>query len=131
MRELGVVIEPLGAQATACGLREDALRSAVMSPLRAAGVKVSVNSDEDTYVFVTVTASRLRDGTCVSRFDWSIYSLTQATLSHQTTPTLAQVELTHKRGLVIGTSDTLAGQLLAALGEGLREVAALIVTANR
>lgn len=131
LRELGVVIEPLGAQATACGLREDALRNAVMTPFRDAGVKVAVNSDEDTYVFVTVAASRLPNGTCVSRFDWSIYSLTQATLSHQSTPTLAQVELTHKRGLLVGTPDTLAAGLLASLGDGLREVAGLIRAANR
>ena len=66
---LGVVVEGLGTQATTCGLRQDAIESAVVKQLSGAGLKVSLNADEDTYLYVNVMTATLGNGMCISRYD--------------------------------------------------------------
>ena len=99
LTRLGVVVEELGSQATGCGLTREMLEGAVAKTFGDAGVKTATNSDEDTYVHVTLMTSTLPNGMCISRYDWSIYSMTEATLSYQRTPQLTQVLLAHKGGL--------------------------------
>jgi hypothetical protein len=68
---------------------------------------------------------------CISRYDWSIYSSTQATLSYQQEPLLAQVMLAHKGGLTGSGSSTHAADVLRGLDEGLAQIATRIQQDNR
>jgi len=129
--KLGVVIEDLGAQAQGCGLTVPALEAAVSKPFTDAGIKVSRNSDEDTYVHVSIMTSTMPTGMCISRYDWSIYSTTDATLSYQQRPLLAQVLLAHKGGLSGSMPSTHAADVLRSLGDGLTQIAGIIHDANR
>ena len=88
---LGVVVEGLGSQATKCGLRQEAIESAMMKQLSGAGFKVSVNQDEDTYLYVNVMTATMGDGNCLSRYDAYVYSHTTAGLSYHPTPVLVEV----------------------------------------
>jgi len=131
LTRLGIVVEELGTQALGCGLTVSALESAASKPFMDAGLRVARNSDEDTYVHVTVMTSTLPSGMCISRYDWSIYSTTEATLSYQRTPLLAQVVLAHKGGLSGSLPATHAADVMKSMSDGLAQVATIIRNANR
>ena len=61
----GVVVEDLSAQAAACGLTHDAIEAAVAKHLTDAGFTIRRNSDEDTYVYVSVITTSVSTGLCV------------------------------------------------------------------
>ncbi len=109
--KLGLVVEDLGQQAAACGLKHDAVQAAVSKRLSDAGFKVVVNSDEDTYVYISIMAASLSTGFCVSRYDAFLYSHTTARLSHTTMPVLVQASLLHNGGI--------AGSAPAAHGDSV------------
>jgi hypothetical protein len=48
LKSLGIVVEDLSAQATACGLNHDAIESALTKRLTDGGFTVRRNSDEDS-----------------------------------------------------------------------------------
>ena len=96
LTRLKVVIEGLGAQAASCGLTEAALEAAVAGKLKGAGFTVLTNTDEDSYVYVNVITGSLSTGSCVSRFDVTLYTHTIARLSYQPSPVLVQVSLLHR-----------------------------------
>jgi hypothetical protein len=131
LKRLGLVVEDLAQQATACGLTREALEAAASRPFTAAGIRVSTNSDEDTYVHITVMTSSLPNGMCISRYDWSIYSTTEATLSYQSTPLLAQVLLAHKGGLSGSMPNAHAADVIRSLTDGFAQIAGMIRDANR
>ena len=131
LTRLGVVVEELGAQAMGCGLKREALESAVAKPFSDAGLKTATNSDEDTYVHVTLMTSTLPNGMCISRYDWSIYSMTEATLSYQRTPQLTQVLLAHKGGLTGSMPAAHAADVVRGITDGLTQIAGIIRDANR
>jgi hypothetical protein len=128
---LGVVVEGLGSQATKCGLRQDAIESAMMKQLSGAGFKVSVNSDEDSYLYVNVMTATLGDGTCLSRYDAYVYTHTTAGLSYHPTPVLVDVSLLHKGSLAAGAPTTHAGSVMQGLQDIVGQFATRIREANK
>ena len=128
---LGLVVEELGTQAVGCGLTRDALERSVSKHFTDVGLKIVRDSDEDTYVYVNVMTSTLSTGMCISRYDWSIYSTTEATLSYQRSPLLAQVLLAHKGGLTGSLPGTHAADLIRGMDDGFNQIAAIIRDANK
>ena len=131
LKRVGIVVEELGAQAVACGLKRETLEAVAAKPFTDVGVKTSINSDEDTYVHVTILTSSLPTGMCFTRYDWSLYSMTDTTLSYQRTPLLAQVVLAHKGGLTGSMPAGHAADVIGRLTGGLVQIAGIIRDANK
>jgi len=104
LAKLGVVVEGLSAQAVACGLRQDTLESAVVKQLSGAGFKVTLNTDDDTYLYVNVMTATMPSGLCVSRYDAYLYTHTTARLEYHDTPVLVDVSLLHKGSIAAGNA---------------------------
>lgn len=131
LTSLGVVVEGLGPQAAKCGLRQEAIQSAMTRELSAAGFKVALNADEDTYLYVSVMTATLENGTCLSRYDASIRTHTTAGLSHHPTPVLVDVLLMHKGSLAIGAPAAHAELLMRGLQDIVAQFTARIREANK
>ena len=131
MTALGVVVEGLGTQATRCGLRQDAIESAMMKQLSGAGFKVSLNADEDTYLYVSVMTATLENGSCLSRYDAYLYTHTTAALSYQPTPVLVDVSLMHKGSLAAGAPAAHAESVMRGLQDIVGQFATRIRDANK
>jgi len=131
LTRLGLVVEDLGQQAVACGLNQATLESSVSKSLSDAGLTVLRNTDEDTYVYVSVITARLSTGFCVSRYDAFLYTHTTARLSYQNTPVLVQVSLLHKGGIAGGTSGTHADDVLKGVKQFVDQFTGQIRDANR
>jgi hypothetical protein len=131
LTRLGVVVEGIGPQAAACGLTEAALEAAVTARLKGAGFTVLTNSDEDSYVYVNVVTGSLSPGSCVSRFDVTIYTHTTARLSYQPSPVLVQVSLLHRGGITGGASAGHAATVIRSVSDYLDEFIARIEAANK
>ncbi|MBS1818899.1 MAG: hypothetical protein JSU08_13280 [Acidobacteria bacterium] len=131
LTRMGIVVEEPSTQAANCGVRRDALEAAVAKHFTGIGLKTSTNSDEDTYVHVTVMTSTLPSGMCISRYDWFIYSMADATLSYQRSPLLAQVVLAHRGGLTGSLPATHAADIIRGMDDGLAQIATIIQNANR
>ncbi len=128
---LGLVVEGLTSQASACGLTQDALESAISKRLTGDGFIVRLNSDEDTYLYVNVMTTSLPDGLCVSRYDAALYSYTTTTLSYQRQPVLVQVELLRKGGIAGGPAAAHAAAVVKSLGEYVDQFAERIKNASQ
>jgi len=128
---LGVVVEGLGPQATTCGLRQEAIESAVVKQLSGAGLKVALNADEDTYVYVSVMTATLGNGMCLSRYDATLYTHTTAGLTYHPTPVLVNVSLMHKGSLAAGASAAHAESVMRGLQEYVGQFTTRIRDANR
>jgi hypothetical protein len=128
---LGVVVEGLGSQATKCGLRQDMIESAMVKQLSGAGFKVSLNSDEDTYLYVNVMTATVGDGTCLSRYDAYVYSHTTAGLSYHPAPVLVDVSLLHKGSLAAGAPTAHAESVMRGLQDIVEQFATRIRDANK
>jgi hypothetical protein len=131
LTRLGLVVEEPAAQAVGCGLTRDLLEAAASKPFTEAGLRVARNSDEDTYLYLSVMTSTLPTGMCISRYDWSIYSTTEATLSYQRRPLLAQVLLAHKGGLTGSMPAAHPADVIRGMTDGLTQIAAMIRDANK
>lgn len=131
LTKLGIVVEEPSTQAVNCGITRPAVEAGASKPFTAAGLKVSTNSDEDTYVHVSIMTSVMPTGMCISRYDWSIYSMTDATLSYQRAPVLAQVLLARKGGLTGSLPATHGADVIKGIEDGLTQIAAIIRDANR
>ena len=99
LKAIGILVEELGPQATACGLNHDAIEAALAKRFSDAGFSVRRNSDEDTYLYVNIQTSTVGAGTCVSRYDAFLYTHGTATLSYREQPALVQVSLIHRGGI--------------------------------
>jgi hypothetical protein len=128
---LGVVVEGLGTQATTCGLRQDAIESAVVKQLSGAGLKVALNADEDTYVYVSVMTATLGNGMCLSRYDATLYTHTTAGLTYHPTPVLVNVSLMHKGSLAAGAAAAHAESVMRGLQEYVGQFTTRIRDANK
>ena len=128
---LGIVVEDLSTQSVGCGLKREEIETAVAKPFTDVGVKTLRNGDEDTYLYVNIMTSTLPTGMCISRWDWSISSTTDATLSYQRSPLLAQVLLARKGGLSGSMPATHAADLIRGMGDGLAQIATIIRDANK
>jgi hypothetical protein len=131
LARLGLVVEGISPQATTCGLRQDAIESLVTKQLTGAGLKVSLNSDEDTYVYVNVSSATLASGLCLSRYDVFLYTHTTAGLQYHPTPVLVDVSLMHKGGLAAGAAAAHAESVMRGLQEYAGQVASRIREANK
>jgi hypothetical protein len=128
---LGVVVEDLSSQATACGLKQATLEATVEKGLTDAGFSVARNTDEDTYVYVNVMTMTPSPGFCISRFDVYVYTNTTATLSYQTVPVLVQVSLLHRGGIAGGGPAAHADSVMKGVKQYVDEFAARIKKAGR
>jgi hypothetical protein len=130
LKKLGVVVEGLGAQEAACGLRQAPIEAAVSKLLTGAGLQVARNSDEDTYVYVHILGATASPGLCVSRYDVYLYTHTMATLSYQSAPVLVQVSLFSKGGMTGGPPATQAEGVLKGVRQYVDEIAGRIRDVN-
>ena len=130
LTSLGVVVEDLGAQAAACGLKQDAIEAAVSKRLSGAGLRIRINSDEDTYVYVNVITASVSAGLCVSRYDAFLYTHTTARLSYQEAPVLVEVSLLHKGGITGGLPAVHAEAVLRGVLEYVDQFSTRIHDAN-
>ena len=131
LTRLGIVIEGVGAQAASCGLTEASLQAAVAGKLKSAGFTVVTNSDEDSYLYVNVITGSLSTGSCVSRFDVTVYTHTTARLSYQPANVLVQVSLLHKGGLNAGAAAGHGATVVKSVSDYLDEFIARIKAANK
>lgn len=131
LARLGLVVEGIGTQATTCGLRQDTIESAVMKQLSGAGLKVALNLDEDTYVYVNVISATLANGLCISRYDVFLYTHTTAGLEYHPIPVLVDVSLMHKGGLAAGAAAAHAESVMRGLQEYVGQVTTRIRDANQ
>jgi hypothetical protein len=99
--------------------------------LKGAGFTVVTNSDEDSYVYVNVITGSLSTGSCVSRFDVTVYTHTTARLSYQPANVLVQVSLLHKGGLNAGAAAGHGAAIVKSVSEYLDEFIARIKAANK
>jgi hypothetical protein len=131
LNSLGVVVEGLGTQATTCGLRQEAIESAVVKQLSGAGLKVALNADEDTYLYVNVMTATLGNGICLSRYDATLYTHTTAALGYHPTPVLVEVSLMHKGSLAAGASTAHAESVMRGLQDYVGQFTTRIRDANK
>jgi hypothetical protein len=130
LSKLGVVVEGLGKESSACGLNQDAVEAAVEKSLSDAGLKVIRNSDEDSYVYVNVNTVHLSTGFCVSRYDAFLYTHTMAKLSYQSAALLVQVSLLHDGGIAGGTPAAHTDGVLKGVKAYVDQMASRIGRAN-
>jgi hypothetical protein len=131
LTRLAVVVEDLGADSEACGLKQDDLQASVSKALTDAGFRVIRNSDDDTYMYVNINTARVSTALCVSRYDVTLYTHTAAKLSYTASPVLAQVELLHKGGIAGGAPAAHAAGTMKSILEYVGQFAARIRAANK
>ena len=130
LSKLGVVVEGLGKESSACGLSQGAVEAAVAKSLSDAGLTVIRNSDEDSYVYVNVNTVHLSTGFCVSRYDAFLYTHTMAKLSYQNTALLVQVSLLHDGGIAGGAPAAHTDGVLKGVKAYVDQMASRIASAN-
>jgi len=133
LTKLGLVVEPLGGQAAACGLARDAIEAAVSKTVSDAGLTVvrDVTSENNTYVYVNVMTTSTASGLCVSRYDVSLLSEATAKLSYQTTSALVEVQLAHSGSLAGGDAKTHAEAVMHGVTQYTDDIVARIRGAAR
>src|SRR5262249_25668211 len=131
VRNVGLVVDAAGPQAVACGLNQGALETALAKRLSDAGLSVRLNTDEATYVYITVMTSHAPNALCVSRYDVFLYTHTTASLSYHAKPVLVQVSLLHQGGLAGGPSATHPGAVQQGLEQYVDLFTSRISDANK
>ena len=128
---LGLVVEGIDAEAGKCGLKGDALETAVAKRLADAGFRVARNTDDETYLYVNVNVVTASAGLCVTRYDVTLYSHTAARLAHTSAPVELQVELLHKGGLGGGSPAQNGDAVTKNVLDAVEQFAARIKSANK
>ncbi len=128
---IGTVVEDLSAQATACGLDQEKIKTSIARILAAAGFKTERFGDEDTYVLLSVVTSRLPDGTCVSRYDASLVTQADATLPYLKGLVALPVQLLHEGGMAGGSPAAHASAVMDALVKSANSFVSQIRAANK
>src|SRR3954469_4375413 len=100
---IGTVVEDLSAQGAACGLDQAKLKTSIARILADAGFKTRPDSNEESYVLVSIVTSRLTDGTCVSRYDASLVADADTTFTYLKGTVAMQVPLLHEGGMAGGS----------------------------
>jgi len=131
LTRLGVVVEGIGADAAKCGLKQEALETAVTKRLMDAGLRIIRDSDDDTYLYVNINTVTASTALCVSRYDVTLYSHATAQLTHTTAPVLLQVELLHKGGLAGGGPGVHADGVLKSVLEYVDQLSTRVRDANK
>ena len=118
--ESGTQIEDLSAQAAACGLDQNKIKTSVAKILADAGFKSQPYGNEESYVLVSVvTGSRLSDGTCVSRYDASVMAQADATFPYLKGLVLIEVPLLRQGGMAGGSPAVHAAAIMDALSKAV------------
>jgi hypothetical protein len=128
---LAVVLEDMGAQASACGLKPEPIEAAIKKSLTDAGLKIVANSDEDTYLYVNVNTSKVMAGFCVTRYDVALYTHTMARLPYGAAPALVQISLLRDGGMVGGDAKANAEAVLRGVRESVERFAQRVRDANK
>ena len=131
LTKLGVVVEGLDSQAAACGLKQETVEAAMAKSLTDAGLKVSRNGDEDTYLYVNVMTASMATGFCVSRYDATVYTHTTAKMTYGTAPVLVEVSLLRKGGVTGGSTSQHGPAVSTALKQYVDGFAKRIADANK
>lgn len=131
LTKLGVVVEGLSAQSVTCGLRQDSLESAVVKQLSGAGFKVTLNTDDDTYLYVNVMTATLQSGLCVSRYDVYLYTHTTAKLEYHDAPVLVDVSLLHKGSIGAGNAAAITESVMQGVQDIVGQFVKRIRDANK
>jgi hypothetical protein len=131
LTRLGLVVEGIGADAAKCGLKQEALETAVTKQLMDAGLRIVRDSDDDTYLYVNINTVTASAALCVSRYDVTLYSHAAAQLTHTASPVLLQVELLHKGGLAGGGPAVHADGVLKNVLEYVDQFSTRIRNANK
>lgn len=131
LTRLSVVVEGLGTQAVKCGLKQEALEAAVTKRLTDAGIRVVRESDDDTYLYVSLGTVTTAAGLCVTRYDVTLYSHAAARLPHTPAAVPLQAELLHRGGLTGGTAAAHPDTVLKSVIEDVDTVAARLKAANQ
>ncbi len=80
---------------------------------------------------VNVITGSVSPGSCVSRFDVTVYTHTTARLSYQPSPVLVQVSLLHRGGISGGASAGHAATVIKGVSDYVDEFIARIKAANK
>ena len=131
LNAIGLVVEEMGSQALSCGFSRDTFEKAVSPILTAGGLKVLRNADEDTFLYVKVNSLSVPSGLCVSRFDVTLYTHTNAKLSYQLEPVLVQVSLLSASGLSGGSVPGHAENVLKSVKQHVDQFVSRIAAANK
>ena len=131
LRDIGVLVEELSAQAVVCGFNRDILEAALARRLSDGGFVVKRNSDEDTYLYVNIITNSMPNGTCVSRYDTFLYTHATTKLTYRDQPVLATVSLMHRGGISSGAPGSHAAAVQRDLENYVSTFVTQIQTANR
>jgi hypothetical protein len=128
---VGVLVEPFGPAATACGFGRDTFERALAKSLADAGFKVVPHQDEDTYLDVRVETLGVQPGVCVSRFDTTLFTNTTARLSYQAQPVTVRASLLHSAGLSGGGVNGHAASVLRDVQQRVEQFMSRIRAASK
>ena len=128
---IGTVVEDLSAQGKACGLDQEKIKTSIARILADAGFKTERFGNEDTYLLLSVVTSRLPDGTCVSRYDASLVTQADVTLSYLKGLVAVPVQLLHEGGLAGGSPAAHASAVNDALVKSANSFVSQIRAANK
>lgn len=131
LTRLGLELGGFSTASAKCGLKQDAIDATVAKRLADAGLRVVRNSDDDTYLYVSVNTVTASDGLCVSRYDVTLYSWTTSKLEHTAAPVLLQVELLRAGGLSGGAAAAHAEGVTKGVLEYVDQFSARIRAANK
>jgi hypothetical protein len=129
---IAVDVEDLNTEAAACGLDQAKIKSAVSQILVGGGLKLQTSGQEDADLVVSVSTSRLPNGTCVSRYDASVVAYADATLPYvHGTVAAVQVQLLHDGGMAGGSPAAHASAIMNALTKSASQFVEEIRAANK
>jgi len=128
---IGTQVEDLTAQAAACGLDQNRIKTAVAKTLTDAGFKAQPYGNEESYVLVSVVTSRLQDGTCVSRYDASLVAQADATLPYVKGLVQVEVPLLRQGGMAGGSPAVHASAVMDALAKAVSSFVTQVRAANK
>lgn len=125
-------VEDLSAQAGACGLDREKIRTSIARLLADAGFKAPTSGREDAYVLINVATSKLPDGACVSRYDASLVTHGDTTFPYlKGTVAAVEVQLLHDGGMLGGSPSTHAAAIADALTKSVNRFVAQVRAAGK
>jgi hypothetical protein len=128
---IGTVVEDLTAQAAACGLDQNRIRTSVARILADAGFKTQPYGNEESYVLVSVVTSRLSDGVCVSRYDVSLMANGDANFPYLKGTVMVEVPLLRQGGMAGGSPAQHASGVMDAITKAVTSFVAQIRAAGK
>ncbi len=116
---IGTQVEDLSAQASACGLDQAKIKTAVAKILSDGGFKSQPYGNEESYVLVGVVTSRLSDGTCISRWDASLVAQADATFPYLKGLVAMEVPLLREGGMAGGSPAAHSASVMESLAKAV------------